>query len=923
MAALFKYYQLQEKGKWEVTPDSKEANKSLTKMGAKRVSILSVSAVVDESTDNDKLKYLGPMYVDIDSKDLQESIDSTKTFLKKLDALGVPSSAYEIHASGSKGFHVYIHQSTFGLRSAVRRLPYIYGEMAIDLFVPGLDFQVYCGGRGNLFRIPGVKRDDGRYKVPLFRQDLDTMTPESYTAVVSSPRNIIGYEMQPQPQPVSSMVQLFEVAKNREIKAAKERQKTPVQDSSLAPFADNPPQCMQDLLKYKARSGVNFNQVVYQVGIFLARAGSPIARVRSVADMIGKHGQSTSYVSDKARSDHVRGLVAYLRHKPHKQFSCAAMRSVLLKPDCESCQLYDKKAHLEEQYDVVERPDGYYAVSAKGAERRLTNFVLVPRRVVVSLDPSGNKRREYTKTTIERNHERIAEVNIPDDSWNGRAAFLRSFTGIGDNIMVIANDQEIQYLKHYILRDIENVEQQEEVPSVGVHRQMMGGKPRFTYVEPGMSINRFSIPGTHRYAKKVETEDAALPDLQHVKRAWSGDDRHTRAVRNLLQANELKVTSALFGWFMAAHLKAQIFGLRSEFPLLGIWGGRGSGKTQTSSLFGSLHGCEFFHRPPPTFTAITEFAFLTHASASNTVPRIFDEFNKSGMGQHKYGRFSEYLKNLFNNSSSAKGSVKRNNLTVEYHKPTAPTAILSEHQFEVPALRDRLYSVMVREPSLRPRTKFFEQAKADVPFLFQVAKEAMFASLDTREEWVSDRLAHWTAQVPDRFSDRQKFCRAAILLGIDFAEKTLCENMKLDLAAEMADCRQTFLEHVKQEKLSTTGVGTTEADGLLSKLAEMITLGRNDQYHTQVSPSNFRLGEDGVSAFIDPPTAFPLLKLYAASLRDRMPLTSAGELSALLKAEPYYVGEVLRTDMIQSRPVLQLDLKKMEEKGINITAFMS
>jgi hypothetical protein len=921
MANLFRYYQTDEKGKWKVTNEKDGGDKTLTSMGAKRASILLVSAVIDEETDPEKLSYKGPMYVDIDSKDLQKSIDSAKAFVQKLSDLGVPQSAYEVHASGSKGFHIYIHPSAFGQHRAVRRLPYIYAEIAVDLYVPGLDFQVYCGGRGNLFRLPNVKRDDGKYKSPIFVHELQRMTPESYAVLTSEPRAMVGYGMQEQKHPVSALVQLFEAAKVREARHAKERQKTPVPDGDLGPFAEDPPQCMQDLQKYHVRTGVNFNQVVYQMAIFLARAGTSKTKVDSVADLTAKHGTSTSYRSERDRADHIKGLTNYMRNKPHKQFSCAAMRSVWAKPDCESCPLYNKTQHLEEQYDVVERPNGYYAMSAKGAERRLTNFILVPRRIIVSWKNNGQKHREYTRVTIERDHERLDEINLPDDCWNSKSRFLQVFTGVADNIMATVGDNDVQILKHFILRDIDKVEEQEEVQSVGIHRQVVGKKPKYTYVEPGMSINRFVIPNTHRFTSKVSTEDAALPNLLPVERVWQGDDRHAKAIRNLLSVNELEVTSALFGWFMAAHLKAHIFGLRSEFPLIGVWGGRGSGKTQTSSLFGTLHGCDFFHHPPPTLTAITPFAFLSHAEVSNTVPRIFDEFNKGGMGQSRYAHFSEYLKNIFNNSSSAKGAVRRTQLTVDYHKPTSPVVILSEHQFEVPALRDRLYPVMVREPSLRPRTVFFEEAKTDAPLLFQIAKESVMAALDTREEWVSTTLKGWIDKMPAKFSDRQRFCRAAILTGIDFAERVLVETLKLDLSAELVDARQAFVDHVNNEKLSTTGVGTTEVDALLARLGEMVILSRTDQLQHKIHHSNFQLTEDGNFALIDPASVFPILKLYISQTRDRIPLNNAGEMDALLRAEPYFVGEELQPEMIQSRPVMRLDLAKMEDKGINVSAF--
>ena len=135
MSRLFRYFQLQEKGKWEALPEDTATQEALVRQGAKRASILTVSAIVDDSTDVTKLAYRGPFYADIDSGDLSQAIKSAKEFREKLKSLGVPEKAYQIHASGSKGFHFYIHPSAIGLSRAVRRLPYSYREMAVEVYV--------------------------------------------------------------------------------------------------------------------------------------------------------------------------------------------------------------------------------------------------------------------------------------------------------------------------------------------------------------------------------------------------------------------------------------------------------------------------------------------------------------------------------------------------------------------------------------------------------------------------------------------------------------------------------------------------------------------------------------------------------------------------------------------------------------------
>ena len=66
---MYRYYQKKDKGKWNVLLDSEVTAEKLIQVGAKKVSILAVSQVVDEFTKTDELSYKGPLYFDIDCKE--------------------------------------------------------------------------------------------------------------------------------------------------------------------------------------------------------------------------------------------------------------------------------------------------------------------------------------------------------------------------------------------------------------------------------------------------------------------------------------------------------------------------------------------------------------------------------------------------------------------------------------------------------------------------------------------------------------------------------------------------------------------------------------------------------------------------------------------------------------------------------------
>jgi len=323
------YYQRSEKETWRVTEASKGVKEALVKEGAMRASILSVSEPVTDDTDESKLRYQGPFYIDIDSSDISESIESAKTILKKIEDEKIPPESVEIYCSGSKGFHFYFHQKLFSNGRPVKQLPYIYKRMAIYFYVPGLDTQVYCGGRGNLFRIPDVQRADGKYKVRILPQELEVMTPEMYSQLTSAPRNISFPEMVAPKLENSFMLNAYTAAK--QMMAAEEKQlKDPgIPDSSIQQFQSSPPQCVSDLVEYKVKGTANFNRSAFQLAIFLRRAAVPFSLADSLMTRFADASNSSSYSSPKERLQHVRGLFAYAKSNPRRTFSCSAMRSVL------------------------------------------------------------------------------------------------------------------------------------------------------------------------------------------------------------------------------------------------------------------------------------------------------------------------------------------------------------------------------------------------------------------------------------------------------------------------------------------------------------------------------------------------------------------------------------------------------------------
>ena len=175
---MFRYFQRSEEGGWTPVTDSHDVEDRVKAENGRKMTILAVSHAVNEETDREALSYKGPLYFDIDYKgDITEAIRSAKDLCRTLvERYEVPKEAIWPFCSGSKGIHILIPETVFSSGRAMKQLPLVYKEMARQLSVVGLDFQVYSTGRGNSFRLANLQRADGNYRVPITYEELFALT---------------------------------------------------------------------------------------------------------------------------------------------------------------------------------------------------------------------------------------------------------------------------------------------------------------------------------------------------------------------------------------------------------------------------------------------------------------------------------------------------------------------------------------------------------------------------------------------------------------------------------------------------------------------------------------------------------------------------------------------------------------------------
>ena len=922
---MYKYYQIGPKHTWVLIADDEETEQKALDAGARKLTILSVSEEVTKDTNREDIRYQGDLYWDIDCADLTQAILSTIELVNKLHDLGVPAAAIRVFASGKKGFHVIVAASAFSTGRPLKNLPLIYKEMALELYVIGMDFQVYSGGRGVCWRLVNVQREDGNYRVQITEEELYEMTPEHYRLLVSTPRIIPKNDLDPSFK-AHGLEALMDRAKKRV--RARPAQPEPISDDLLAPFREEPPACIGDIADYKIKTSRNFNEVALQFGIFIARSGMNDTLATSLISRLAANGNSNAYSTPRARQDHLTGLVGYLRHTPSKQFSCNAIRSVIATrpcPDCDLCKVGEEEAETGEEIGLLERADGYYVVRANG-EQRISTFILKATNVFLEISQSGKSVRRVGATIeILRNDEVLGTVNFSELGWGSKANFKHELKGIG-NLAFYGTEDDIQRIKHITLDEEQDMGEIVQVNSAGVHMHRLAGRDVRVYVEPGFSINQYRVKGTHTMTERV----TAPPEIKSSEMPKEADEEVAQALRHLFQVNTGYNVAQILGWFAACHLKVHLMQRYSQFPLLSLWGNAGAGKSMTSTLFAWLSGCNYsLSDSAVSMSSITTWAMIRYCSSTTTVPRILEEYNKSKIAGRKYDQLGETMKMAWNGQVIARGAIKQSSVngggrgaTVQETPISSPLLIVSEQAPQMPALQQRSVQVQLSPHDIHGREDHFFEASAKKDLLRQMSRALVFSSLRTDTAWIEGEMERANDLLPRILTDRPRYSYQTVLMGLRFFEK-VCLDLGMDLKEELSELERELLLNVSQQGADINRAKMkTEADLVMDDIGMMAQLTINGSVKWIVNRTHYII--KGNKLYLDLPVLYTSYRQYKTSCRERAVIDDANQFRMLVAQEPYFISarsidgaKALNVD----RAVLELDIDKMAEKGLDTSLY--
>lgn len=928
---MFRYYQTSEKTEWKVMPDSDKCLDEARAHGAIKLTVLALSEEIVDGTDKAELKYKGPLYIDIDMKEnISRAAQSTIAVKQLLQNRGVPDNQIQLFASGSKGFHVIVNQKNFSSGRPVKGLPKVYQQMALALYVPGLDMQVYSMGRGVSWRIENQQRADGNYRVRITHEELDSIVVkgrELYDSLVSSPRA----EMKEPPSPSSKCPSLESLFNHSRALAGKQiKTVSPVEDAKLAAaFKDQIPTCISDMREGWVRSGTNFNLVALSLATFAARSGMDQGPRDSLIDRAAERLGSTSYDTSSKRATHLHGLFKYADTRDDYKFSCAAARGKVQSNPCDGCALADKEdlASLSLEDIGIAVLDNSYFRLGKESNQRITTFTVSQATKVKGPmdDIEGALVTKAIRCDIVLRTGETHSRLITEPMWKSKSSFMSILEGI-EGAVFLGNDLDVQKIKYLVFEDEDTMEEIVEVDTAGIlmHKTSRSAAPVPVYVEPGFSVNRFGVVDTHALTKDVPLS----PKITDIVVDPVTIKSMEKAFKLLLQINTPIVVGQLLGWFCASHLKAHVHYVCKEFPVVNVWGNAGSGKTKTTDLFMWLTGAgsktETLSMALPH---TTKFPLINFTTSSTTVPRVLEEFNEVRLGRHMYDYIHELIKVAFNQMSVSRGAIggggagKVNATTVEM-PVTAPLIYVSEQPVESPPLRQRTVSIGMDGVGRNLGTKYFKELEPMQEQLEPLAKMLTTHAVKTSVEDVQKRLDAVNLNAFKSLDHRPRRGIQVVLMGLQFLEDTLIQYKAskptlLALSSLREQVKWGTEDWVKEVSYTSSKSEVTRV------LEDFVLMAHLENSNTQVE--GLKIGEhyviDGNRLFINLPVCHALYKRFKRGESSQVVISNPDQMVKLLRSEIYFVSMAVRPSLpgISTRKkMVELDLAKMTDVGIAV-----
>jgi len=756
---MFIYTKPEGKGKWKLIENKPEA----VPADAFFKTVLSVDQDVSRLEEGEKIFYKGPLYFDIDAEDENDSLDDCRRLLLSLYAdYGVNLNDLLIHCTGGKGFHILVPAKVFSSGKATQHLAYTYKQVAVEFNLAYLDYGIYSGGKGRMWRIENIQRASGRYKVALTAAEifgLDFKAIFNRTLVPGPPTEL--------KKKVSFSAELSALFRRSTYKP---RKIITIADEKLKQLPDDP-DCIKNVLAVKdIKAGRRFNHLTLLLSSYGKGRGWSFEELTEKAQEFLETYPSSVYKTHKDKIQHLKSIFNYVNSSGQYDFNCSASR---LNVECQCADCPIEQDQIEKDYDTslgLELAHNCYFRKTETGRVQITTFAIVPRSIVEYIDPLTES--EFTiNVSLISDNGRSANVVFTQPDWASKSALIKRLPH--PDFAYFGGDVEVQKL--FKLAAQVEVPQKTGVKVIGLHK--VGGKWHFVSKEGSIG------PNGEENELLLETDYYLPMKLIHNQRPSQGELDHIFSA--LFKFNTPQITTSLVGWFAATFFKERIFEFTRQFPLLFIFGAAGAGKTQSILNLKRLYGLEMDNIK--SIADVTSFTLIKSANANNTVPLMLDEYKASMFNHFQVKMVSKLIRAAYNNEVGERGTASQKINTYFYR---APIILAGEQTVTEPAARDRIIEVHLNKSTSAPYLEGFK-ALQSAP-LEKLGSLLLKEALAIRDDELKTILDMSERLVPDVFIDRPRLNQTIVIAGLKLLGKA-CSKY-----GPIPQIEQAIQEHIRK-----------------------------------------------------------------------------------------------------------------------------
>lgn len=892
---MFRYSKGEGKSVWRLIENSEKGIHAAIENGAMFTTVLSIDNDLDHLDDDKKVSYKGPLYFDIDNdKDEHESLlDCRRLLLNLYDKCGVNLNNLVIHCSGSKGFHILVPAKVFGTGKASPALPYTYKKMATEFNLINLDYGIYSGGKGRMWRLENLRRESGRYKVRLTAAQVFGLTMPEIQALTYKPGKETPFDIN---KGVEYSAELAALYKRSEFKQQK---LVTVEDSKFRRLEGNPG-CITKLLKLEdVQTDRRFNHLIMLVCAYAKGKGWRLGDLEAETEFLIANGKSSVYRTDRERLTHMRSIFNYVMASPEYSFSCSVMRkTVTCEHDlCPSCAI--QKSTEETDYDPtlgMEVSHNCYFRKTDSGRNQITTFIIKPTSVIEFVDTRECK--EYTiNTVLIADNSNTAHVVFTQPDWGSKSALIKRLPH--PDFAYLGGDTDVQRI--FKLVSQLQVPKKTGVRVIGLHK--LDNTWHFVASEGSLGSNG------ELNELLLETDYYLPTSLISEPQASYGD--MSMVINNLFKFNANEITVPLVGWFVATFYKERIFEITHQFPLLFIFGAAGAGKTQTILNLKRLFclGVDNIK----SIADVTNFTLIKSANANNTIPLMLDEYKASTFNHFQVKMVSKLIRAAYNNEAGERGTASQEIKTYFYR---SPIILAGEQTVTEPAARDRIIEVHMNKDLSAPHLKDFKKLQ-DAP-LGRLGKLLLQDALKISDELLRELLDECQLAVPDTYNDRPRLNQAIMGLGIRLLTR-VCTEYNLHTVVEEA-WRQYTERRVVTATEEYADSRKTDIDRILEAISMMSDT--DDRYGVHKN-HEFKLDEAGQVLFINLRVVHSRFLKFAEEYKSEAEAMNYTSFIKLIRKEPYFIKDSVPTKLSGGTKLCTaLHVQKMLDKNLNLAGIL-